>query len=92
MSIDMERIMSAALERGCHLEVNAHPSRLDLDDVLCRAAKKMGLKVSIGTDSHSTIGLSTMRFGVDQARRGWLEPDDVINTRSWEELRLLLRR
>jgi DNA polymerase (family 10) len=91
-AVDLERLLQAAKERGCFLELNAHPSRLDLDDIHCRAAKDLGLKVAIGTDAHSTVGLSAMRFGVDQARRGWLEPDDVLNTRSWPELKRLLSR
>lgn len=90
--VDLERVMVAAKERGCFLEVNGHPSRLDLDDVHCRAAKQMGLKLSIGTDAHSTIGLSAMRYGVDQARRGWIEREDVLNTRPWSELKKLLAR
>jgi DNA polymerase (family 10) len=90
--IDMEKVMEAALERGCHLELNAHPARLDLDDVHCRMAKDMGLAVAISTDAHATHDLGHMRFGVDQGRRGWLEPEDVLNTRSWRELRSLLRR
>jgi DNA polymerase (family 10) len=90
--VDLERVMSAAKERGCFLEVNAHPSRLDLDDVHCRAAKEMGLKLAISTDAHSTMGLKAMRFGVDQARRGWLEADDVLNTRPWSTLEPLFRR
>jgi DNA polymerase (family 10) len=91
-SVDVDRLMEAAKERGCFLEVNAHPTRLDLDDVHCRAAKDMGLKVSIGTDAHSTMGLAMIRFGVDQARRGWLEAEDVLNTRSWRELKKLFAR
>jgi len=91
-AVDLDRIINAAKERGCFLEINAHPSRLDLDDVHCRAAKDMGVKLAISTDAHSAVGLSAMRFGVDQARRGWLEPADVINTRSPKQLRKLLRR
>lgn len=91
-AVDLERVMAAAKERGCFLEVNGHPSRLDLDDVHCRAAKQMGLKISLGTDAHSTIGLAAMRYGVDQARRGWIEPEDVLNTRPWSELKALLSR
>lgn len=90
--VDLERVMVAAKERGCFLEINGHPSRLDLDDVHCRAAKEMGLKLAISTDAHSTVGLNAMRFGVDQARRGWLEPTDVLNTRDWADLRKLLAR
>jgi DNA polymerase (family 10) len=91
-AIDLERIMDAALERGCYLEVNAQPARLDLDDVHCKLAKERGLKVAISTDAHRAGDLEKMRFGVAQARRGWLEPADVLNTRSVSALRKLLKR
>lgn len=90
--VDMERIIEAAHERGCHLELNAQPDRLDLSDVHVQAAKSMGVKIAISTDSHSTAQLDNMRFGVDQARRGWLEPADVVNTRSLAQLEKLLKR
>jgi DNA polymerase (family X) len=91
-SVDLERVMEAAKERGCFMEINAHPSRLDLNDVHGRAAKEMGLKLAISTDAHSTLGLRSMRFGVDQARRASLEPDDILNTRPWEEIAPLFKR
>jgi DNA polymerase (family 10) len=84
--------MNAARKRGYHFELNAHPDRLDLDDVDCQRAKEIGLKVAISTDTHSLDDLRYMRFGVGQARRGWLEPEDVLNTRSWENLKGLLKR
>ncbi len=90
--IDMERVMKAAQERGCILEVNAQPERLDLTDMHCRMAKDLGVKVAISTDAHSTGDLGLLRFGISQARRGWLEAEDVINTRSWREVAKLLRR
>ncbi len=90
--VDVERLMEAALERGCFLEVNASPKRLDLDDVYCKMAREMGLKLAISTDAHRVSELAYMRFGVGQARRGWLEPGNVLNTRSWENLRELLER
>ncbi len=90
--VDMERLMRAAKERGCALEVNAQPERLDLIDVHCRLAKDVGVKVAISTDAHSTGDLDLLRFGIAQARRGWLEPDDVLNTRSWREVAKLLKR
>jgi DNA polymerase (family 10) len=90
--VDMERLIDAAKQRGCFMELNAHPLRLDLRDADCRMAKEMGVKVAISTDAHSTGDLNLMRFGVGQARRGWLEASDVLNTRSWEELRKLLKR
>jgi len=92
MEMDMERVMEAALERGCYLEVNAQPDRLDLDDAYCKMAKEMGLKVAISTDAHRAGELAYLRYGVGQARRGWLEPADVINARAWDGLKQLLAR
>ena len=91
-AVDMERVMRGALERGCFLELNAQPERLDLNDAHCRLAKSMGLKVAISTDAHAELELGFMRFGVDQARRGWLEAADVLNTRPVKELLGLLRQ
>ena len=88
----MERVMQGALDRGCHLEVNAQPERLDLTDIYCRMAKDMGLKLAICTDAHATDSLDYIRFGIDQARRGWLEPEDVLNTRGLKDLQKLLKR
>ena len=90
--VDMERVIASAHERGCHLELNAEPERLDINDIHAQAAKSVGVKIAISTDAHSTAALGYMRFGVDQARRGWLEPADVINTRPLTELRKLLKR
>jgi DNA polymerase (family 10) len=90
--INMERIMNGARERGCFLELNAHPDRLDLNDIDCKMAKDKGVKIAIATDAHRLDDLDLMRFGIGQARRGWLEPDDVLNTRSWKELKKLLKR
>ncbi|MGO4915911.1 DNA polymerase/3'-5' exonuclease PolX [Pseudogemmobacter sp. W21_MBD1_M6] len=91
-ALNMKRLMKAAADRGCFLEINAEPLRLDLNDINCRMAKDAGVMVSIGTDAHSTGGLDHMRFGLDQARRGWLGPDNVVNTRNWSALSKLLRR
>ena len=90
--IDIDRLVSAAKERDCCLEINAEPDRLDLNDVHAKAAKAMGVKLAISTDAHATNTLAYMRFGIDQARRGWLEADDVINTRSLAQLRKLIKR
>jgi DNA polymerase (family 10) len=90
--IDMERVIAAAREFGCHLEINAEPDRLDLSDIHAHAAKEAGVKLAISTDAHSADAFRYMRFGIDQARRAWLTADDVINTRRLAELRKLLRR
>lgn len=90
--VEMERVIRHARERGCFLEVNAHPERLDLVDIHCRMAKEEGVLVSINSDAHSVLDFENLRFGVGQARRGWLEQADVLNTRPLEALRPLLRR
>ena len=90
--IDLERIMQGARERGCFLEVNAHPDRLDLTDDACLLAREIGVKVAISTDAHSVNDLDFMRFGIGQACRGWLAADDVINTRGLKQLQTLLKR
>jgi DNA polymerase (family 10) len=91
-AIDIEAIVQAAKDRGCILELNAHPDRLDLNDDGCRLAKAAGVKVAISTDAHRAEQLEFMRYGVDQARRAWLGAGDVVNTRGLEDLRKLLRR
>ncbi len=90
--VDLERLLEGARERGCFLELNAHPERLDLDDRSCQLAKAAGVKIAISTDAHSAGDLDYMRLGVGQARRGWLEPADVINTRKLSALRKLFDR
>ncbi|MDF9393324.1 MULTISPECIES: DNA polymerase/3'-5' exonuclease PolX [Methylococcus] len=90
--VDMPRIIRKAKERGCYLELNAHPERLDLLDTYCQAAKAEGVLVSINSDAHSVLDFDHLRFGVGQARRGWLEKGDVLNSRSLAALRPLLKR
>ena len=90
--VDMDRIISAARDLGCTLEINAEPDRLDLNDIQAHAAKSAGVKVAISTDAHSVNAYRYMRFGIDQARRGWLTANDVLNTRSLSDLRALLKR
>jgi len=91
-ALDLDRVTAAARERGCFLEINSQPERLDLNDIHVQMAKDNGVKLAISTDAHSTNSLSYMRFGIDQARRGWLTRSDVINTRPLAELRKLLKR
>jgi DNA polymerase (family 10) len=89
---DLERVAASAAAHGVMLEVNAQPTRLDLDDVSCRAAIAQGARVTISTDAHSRDELRNMRWGVDQARRGWASKDDVANTRPLRSLLKLLHR
>ncbi|MCX6652504.1 MAG: DNA polymerase/3'-5' exonuclease PolX [Methanomassiliicoccales archaeon] len=79
-ALDMDRVMQAAKDHEVCLELNAFPERLDLNDIYCRKAKEMGVRVAISTDSHSIAQLDNMRYGVATARRGWLEAQDVLNT------------
>ncbi|MDO9310830.1 MAG: DNA polymerase/3'-5' exonuclease PolX [Nitrosomonas sp.] len=90
--VDMLRIIREARNRGCFLELNAHPERLDLLDTQCQMAKEEGVLISINSDAHSVHDFANLRFGIGQARRGWLEKHDVLNTRSLKELRLLINR
>ena len=89
--VDLERVLEGARERGRIVEVNAHPERLDLDDRGCRLAKEIGVRVAISTDAHRAGDLRLIRYGIDQARRGWLEPADVVNPRPLKQLLKLLR-
>jgi DNA polymerase (family X) len=90
--VDMLRIIRKAKSRGCYLELNAHPERLDLLDTYCQMAKEEGVRVAVNSDAHSTADYDNLRFGIGQARRGWLEAKDVLNTRTLVELRPLLKK
>ena len=88
--VDMTRIIHHARERGCYLELNANPQRLDLLDTHCQLAREEGVLISINSDAHGSTDFDNLRFGVGQARRGWLEKQDVLNTRPLKALRKLL--
>lgn len=90
--IDLVKIMKKAKENNCILEINAQPSRLDLDDLNSRKAKEMGVKLAISTDAHSTTQFDFMRYGIGQARRGWIEKNNVINTKNINELTKTLKK
>jgi DNA polymerase (family X) len=85
--LDMDAVLAAAAESGVALEINAHPSRLDLDDIYARRAQDMGIPISINTDAHSEEDMDMRFFGVATGRRAWLEPKDVINC--WTKDKLL---
>ncbi len=90
--VDFDSIFETAASNGKVLEINAHPDRLDLNDGLILQAKDFEVKFCINTDSHSRSHLDFMRFGVGQARRGWLQKDDVINTYSYKKLKKMLQK
>ena len=89
---DWLRIIRSARERGCFLELNSQPDRLDLPDTWCHAASDEGVLVAVNSDAHSRQDLDNLEWGIGQARRGWLSADDVLNSRSLRQLRPLLRQ
>jgi len=89
--VSMEDIIAAAARYNVALELNAAPDRLDIDDISCRAAREHGVKVSISTDAHHSKGLEFIKYGVYQARRGWLEKGDVLNTMTYRTLKKHLK-
>jgi DNA polymerase (family 10) len=89
---DMTQVIDAAATTGVALEINAQVDRLDLDDTHARRARDAGARIVISSDAHSTGGLGALRWGVTVARRAWLSPADVLNTRSVEDFRSALRR
>lgn len=90
--IDMRRIIRHAKQRGCFLEINAQPDRLDLSDIYTRMAKDEGVLIAINSDAHSVGDFDNLHFGVMQARRGWLQKNNVLNTQPLSRLRKLLQR
>jgi len=80
--VDLEAVLQAAAEHGTLIEINAHPQRLDMDWIHCKRAKALGVKLVINPDAHSTGDLAYYTYGVDVARRGWLEKKDVFNTQT----------
>ena len=90
--LDMEEVILVAHDYGVLLEVNAQPDRLDLNDIYCQMARDAGVKLVISTDAHRIAELDNMRYGVDQARRGWCEPADIANTRSLDAFLKLIAK
>lgn len=85
-AVDVEAVLQAAAETGCLIEINADPHRLDLDWTHCKRAKALGVRLVVNPDAHSTGGLANYSYGVDVARRGWLEKGDVFNTLGAKEV------
>jgi DNA polymerase (family 10) len=90
--IELERIVEKALETDTFLEINSQPDRLDLADAHARAAAEAGLRLVIDSDAHQVSALDYVELGVGQARRAWLERDQVVNTRPWTEIEALRKR
>ena len=90
--IDLDELLKVANQTNTFLEINAFPQRLDLNDLNCRRAKEMGVKLALGTDAHQLEQLENMKLGISVARRGWLSKEDVINTLSVEELLKMIKK
>lgn len=90
--INIEKILKTAKEKNCILELNSQPMRLDIKDIYCMMAKDLNVKIAISSDAHSIQELDYISFGINQARRGWLEADDVINTLSLINLKKIFKR
>ena len=91
--VDMEQLMESAKATGTIMELNSFPGRLDLNDVHCKMAKDYGVLIAISTDAHDAMQMrDVIKYGVATARRGWLEPKDVVNTRGLGDIRALLKR
>ena len=91
-ALDMEAVLEKALERDVAVELNANPVRLDLNDVHLKRAKELGLRVSVATDAHRVAELDHISAGLQQARRGWLEPGDLLNALPLDRLQAWLQR
>ena len=90
--IDVEAVIDAALRTGVAVEINSQPHRLDLNDVHAKLARERGVPIVISSDAHSRHALGHLRWGVAIARRAWLQPADVLTTRSFDDCRAALRR
>ena len=90
--VDIDAVMSKAAETGTILEINSSPDRLDLNDIMAKRAKDMGVKISVATDAHEKEGLKDIKYGVWVARRGWLEKADIINTMPLNDLMKELKK
>jgi len=91
VSVDLDRAIEAAARRGVALEINCQPDRLDLPDALVHSACQRGVRFVVSTDSHAVDEFANLRYGVDQARRGWLRSEDVLNTRDADAFLARLR-
>jgi DNA polymerase (family 10) len=91
-ALDVEAVLQTASDLDVAVELNAHPSRLDLHDRHLRRAKELGVKVAVSTDAHSAQDLDLMKYGVDQACRGWLEAGDILNAMPLDDFQSWMNR
>jgi DNA polymerase (family 10) len=91
-AVELDTVFKSARRHGKFMELNANPARLDLDDIDCAAAKAHGIPIVISTDAHSVLELDKMRYGILQARRAGLTKEDIVNTRSWDEIKRMMKR
>ncbi len=91
-TLDMEAVIDASVEHGVCIEINAHPSRLDMDWRLVKRARDRGMKIPIDPDAHILAGLDVIRYGIGVARKGWLSASDVLNTMETEALLAFFKR
>jgi DNA polymerase (family 10) len=92
IAVDLDTVFHAAKEYDVALELKAQPQRLDLSDVQVYRARELGVRIAIDTDAHSVDQLHFMQYGIDQARRGWLEREHVLHAMSWAQLQQWLKR
>ncbi|MDP2939030.1 MAG: DNA polymerase/3'-5' exonuclease PolX [Candidatus Omnitrophota bacterium] len=90
--LNFDEVFKVASDTGTFLEINAFPNRLDLNDIHCRRAKELGVKLAVGTDAHTSEQLNMMNLGIAVARRGWLSKEDVVNCLPLEELRKVMKK
>ena len=90
--IDMEKVIAAAAQTGTMIEINAAPDRRDMNELHARAAAAAGVRVLVNTDAHSARNFGLLPFGIATARRAWLTPEQVANTRPWAEFAPLRKR
>ncbi|MDG5814579.1 DNA polymerase/3'-5' exonuclease PolX [Chitinispirillales bacterium ANBcel5] len=92
MQYDVEKVCKAASQRGCFIEINSSPERLDANDLFCMTARTFGIPVVISSDAHRESDLDNIAFGLDMARRGWVEKGEVLNCLSVKSLKARLKR
>ena len=92
VDVDLDEVFKACARTGTAIEIDSHPDRLDLASDYIRLARRHGVKFSIDSDAHSIGHLAHMRYGIGTAQRGWLTPDDVINTWPLDRLTAFLRK